>query len=258
MPILTEIATTLMTERYGIDAGFARARYLETAGADFATQLEEIFPSHASNADVAAEFEQRQERALRGARPFDDAMPTLQLLRTKSVRQFVCSSTRDELVGAALERTALIACLDGWVGHRPGFDKALQIASVVREHGLDPATTLFIGGSPRDAEYARGGGVSFRGLGRGGDTVQFALLGVATAADLRSFVRAWDRAGRAHRAARNGGAAADSAGERAGRDPARDHAPWAVSDPGQRKGEPPDPRGSQEPRAPLHRAGTRE
>ena len=224
MPILTEIATTLITERYGVDAGFARARYLETTGADFATQLEEIFPSHVSNADVAAEFEQRKERALRGTRPFDDAMPTLQLLRTKSVRQFVCSSTRDELVGAALERTGLIACLDGWVGHRPGFDKALQIASVVREHGLDATTTLFIGDSPRDAEYARGGGVSFRGLGRGGDTGQFALLGVAAAADLRSFVRAWDRAGRAVSAARNGGAAADSAGERAGRDPARGHA----------------------------------
>jgi 1L-myo-inositol 1-phosphate cytidylyltransferase / CDP-L-myo-inositol myo-inositolphosphotransferase len=206
MPTLTKIATALITERYAIDETFARASYLRTAGADFATQLEEIFPSHPQNAEAAADFELRKERALRSAQPFDDALPTLRLFRTKGVRQFVCSSTREALMGAALKHSGLIASLDGWIGYRPGLDKSRQIDSIVWEHGLDPARTLFVGDSPRDASYARIGEVAFRRLSRSGDTAPSAFLGDAVNADLHSLFRSWNRATRAARSASATGA----------------------------------------------------
>jgi CDP-L-myo-inositol myo-inositolphosphotransferase len=194
MPALTAIATELIAAHDGIDAAAARARYLETVGADFATQLDEIVPSHPSNAEVAERFELRKELALEGVRPFGDVVPALRALRARGVRQFVCSSTRRELVSSSLVRAGLLPWLDGWTGYRPGHDKSRQIASLLREHGLDATKTLFVGDSSRDTAYARGGGVAFRGLSRTDDGLRFARLGVEFDPDLRSLVRAWDRA----------------------------------------------------------------
>ena len=203
MPTLTAIATALITEQYGIDVEVARRRYLETAGTDFATQLEELFPSHLANGEVGAEFERRKEHALRDVRPFAEAMPTLRRFQSEGVRQFVCSSTCDHLVVAALQRTGLLACLDGWTGYDAGFDKGLQIRSLVAEHGLDSARTLFLGDSPRDSDYARRGGVTFRGIARSHDAKPFLRMGAEASTDLRSIVRAWRRARRAVDAARS-------------------------------------------------------
>ena len=123
MPALTAIATALMTERYGIDVEVARRRYLQTTGADFATQLEELFPSHPANGKVAAEFERRKERALRDARPFVEAMPTLSRFRSEGVRQFVCSSslsprTRDARGSRKRTSSPISRSVKGHRGHR--------------------------------------------------------------------------------------------------------------------------------------------
>ena len=202
MPALTEIATELIAQRYEVSAEAARCRYLETTGADFATQLEELFPKHPANADISAAFELRKAQALDRTSPFDDALPTLRRFRSRGVRQFVCSSTRHELVAASLRRSGLVRWLDGYIGHQPGRDKARQIGKLVNEHGLDPRMTLFVGDSPRDADFARSAGVRFRGVSRRGEALRLARLGADVGPDLRSLVREWERARRAARAAR--------------------------------------------------------
>ncbi|MEX2230128.1 MAG: HAD family hydrolase [Dehalococcoidia bacterium] len=210
MPALTAIATTLVATSYGTDADVARERYLATVGADFATQLAEMYPGHPANEGVAAAFERRKDEVVSSHRLFDDSLATLQFFRAKGVRQFVCSSTRNELVGAALLGTGLLPYLDGWSGYQAGLDKSRQISRMVREHRLDPARTLFVGDAPRDTTYAQRAGVRFCGLARSIDGVEFARLGAAAAADLRSLTRSWESAARIRGAVSEGSRSAGS------------------------------------------------
>ena len=51
MPILADVATEVMEERFGTPRVLARELYLATCGLPFVKQLEEIFPEDPRNAD---------------------------------------------------------------------------------------------------------------------------------------------------------------------------------------------------------------
>lgn len=194
MPALTRQATGLLERHFGVTPGEARDRYTATAGADFATQLEEMFPAHPLNATVAVEFEAAKLNLLRDVRAFPDAQSALPFFASRGVRQFVCSSTRAELVRTALERSDLARFVEGQSGFRAGFGKSDQLRTLLHTYGLRPETTLFVGDSLRDAAFARRARTPFLGLARIFNDTQFGRLGATTVPNLSVLATRWDAA----------------------------------------------------------------
>ena len=155
MPFLTELATELITRNYSIKAARVRSRYLETSGLPFADQLEEMFPKHKRNAEVAEQFEARKSKGIFAQPLFRDAIPTLSYLKRKGINTFVCSSTRVELVEEYAARSGLQDQVDGVFGYKAGFDKGRQITAILQDHGLKPEEVVFVGDSKKDGEFAR-------------------------------------------------------------------------------------------------------
>ena len=190
MPFLTDLATEVLTQA-GMAQHEARRRYHETAGRDFASQLEELFPDRAENERDAAEFEAAKREGFLQRPVFDDARPALAFLRDRSVRRFLCSSTVPELVTEYLKHADLDAWFDDWTGFEPGFDKGEQVVSLLRRHGLDADDLLYVGDTPRDHELVASKGVHFVGLERSFPRPEFRRRGLRSVADLRQLVRWW-------------------------------------------------------------------
>src|SRR5262245_26643638 len=68
MPILADLATEVMEERFGMPRVLARELYLATCGLPFVKQLEQIFPGDPRNAEASAIFEQRKPARSGGVR----------------------------------------------------------------------------------------------------------------------------------------------------------------------------------------------
>jgi phosphoglycolate phosphatase len=199
MPFLTGLATELLG-RYGLTAGDARRRYLSTVGIDFASQLEELFPGHPTNREVAAEFETRKRATFLRCRVFPDVTETLALLRRAGVRRFLCSSTTRDLVTAYVCAHGLDDDLDDYTGFERGCSKDRQLDLLVEKHRLPRDRVLFVGDAPRDAELLRRTGVHFIGVHRVVSADQFRLRGLHSVDDLAALTRLWQRDTRRRRA----------------------------------------------------------
>jgi len=98
MPFLTKLAVKLITANYSISKEEAKRRYLETTGVDFAGQLESIFPNHPDNQKMAADFEERKLGGIFDHPVFPNVIPTLKYFRSKNIKTFICSSTKQEII----------------------------------------------------------------------------------------------------------------------------------------------------------------
>ena len=185
MPFLTGIATPLLARNYGISLADAAERYRDTSGADFATQVAEMFPAHPANAAVVAEFEAAKAAAILTYPPFKEAVPTLRALGGRGLRRFIVSSSSHETVKAYASRHGLEQWVDGLYGSVTKGDKAEQLASVLRDHGLNGSEVVFVGDSPRDRDVAQKAGAQFVGIG--GDRVSWDM-GVATVPHLSALI----------------------------------------------------------------------
>ena len=194
MPALTERATALLQRRFDLDPAAARERYAATAGLDFATQLEEMFPGNRANSAVAAEFNAAKWELLPRVEPFADVRRSLDFFASRGIRQFVCSSTEASLVRATLEQSGLVASLEAYSGFRAEFDKGRQLRHLLRTHRLRPETTLFVGDSLRDSAFARGAGTRFLGLTRSFTASEFRCAGAESVQDLRALATRWEAA----------------------------------------------------------------
>ncbi len=193
MPFLSGLAVNLITANYAISSEEASRRYLETTGMDFGSQVEEIFPQHPKNRDVAATMEASKKRGIFGQPLFGEAIPTLMFLRERNVMRFICSSTQEEMVRQYAAKTGIDGLLDGCFGYSPGFTKGQQIEFILQHYRLDPNEVIFVGDSLVDYEFVREKGVRFIGICRLFEEQEFRGRGLFTVQDLTALTREWQQ-----------------------------------------------------------------
>ena len=166
MTFLTELAVGLISKNYNMPEDEAKSKYLATTGIDFAGQLDIIFPSHPKNTEVADTFEKRKREEVYDYPVFPEVIPTLDFLREKGVKTFICSSTKQEIISRYCRLNNIDGLMDDNFGFKPDFRKGDQIDFVMKSNGLNPANVLFVGDSLRDADFAGDKNVGFMGLTR--------------------------------------------------------------------------------------------
>ena len=194
MPVLTALATRLITERYHVSAAVAQRRYRDTTGLDFASQLERLFPNHPANFVVAARFDAAKRDEILPRPVFPEVRSALAFFRARGIQTFLCSSTTADIIAACVERHGLAGHFDATTGFRPGYSKDAQIAGLLEVHGIRPEEAVFIGDSLSDGAFARAAGVRFIGLQRIFTAAEFRARGLRSAADLAAVTRLWTKA----------------------------------------------------------------
>ena len=194
MPALTDLAVQLLSENYDISTEEAHTRYRETTGMDFASQMEVIFPGHPRNAEVVQAFEARKPHLVLDKPLFPEVVATLKLLKARGIRQFICSSTRAEIVAEYVTRQEIDGLFDRCFGYEPSFEKGKQVAFILRNWHLDPDRVLFVSDSPRDHEFVKNEGVRFVGIRRMFDEREFRERGLFSVEDLAALVQQWQSA----------------------------------------------------------------
>jgi phosphoglycolate phosphatase-like HAD superfamily hydrolase len=189
MGFLTDLAVGLIVDEFGLTRPEATDRYLATAGADFHSQLVELFPEVGATALIARRFETVRATWMPQCEMFTDVLPALEQLASAEVPVFVCSSTSVPLVQDFCRRHALqcrFTSIDGWM---PGHDKALQVARVIDLTGLRSDEIVFVADSRRDVDIARDIGTRFVGLVRNGAPDAFAGTGEHVVGSLLKLAR---------------------------------------------------------------------
>ena len=194
MPFLSELAVGLLTEGYEISHTEARQRYLATTGMDFASQIEEIFPGHASNDAIAAAMESGKRAQMHEHPLFDEVIPVLKFFKARGVKRFVCSSTRETLVRQYTKRVGIDNLLSGCFGYRPGFAKGQQIEYILSHYNLRPEEVVFVGDSLMDYEFVKDSGVQFIAIRRLFEEHEFRGRGLFSVQDLTELASEWKRA----------------------------------------------------------------
>ncbi len=192
MPFLTGLAVELISQHYPIPRDVARQRYRATTGMDFAAQLERMFPDHPKNPHVARTFESRKRRGFLDHPIFPDALAALLHFRSRGVRRFVCSSTKQEILTEYVGANGIDHLLDGCFGHRAGLDKGQQVERILEEHHLEPSEVLFVGDSLLDWDFVKDKGVRFLGIRRIFDEQDFRRRGLSSLRDLTALTELWE------------------------------------------------------------------
>jgi phosphoglycolate phosphatase-like HAD superfamily hydrolase len=147
-----------------MDQRLARQEYLRTSGLPFSFQLEEIFPGHAKNSQVAGEFEASKQEGYWTAPFFSEVLSSLRSLQESGIRTAVSSNNGQEVVDRYLVRQGASDCFDLVLGYRPGFSKGKEhFEEVLRYFEVTPGEVLFVGDSLHDAQKATGFGFEFVG-----------------------------------------------------------------------------------------------
>ena len=194
MPALTDLAVQLLSDNYDISTGEAHTRYRETTGMDFASQMEMIFPGDPRNREVVETFEARKPQLVLDKPLFPEVVATLKLFTARGIRQFICSSTRAEIVTEYVARQEIDGLFDRCFGYEPSFEKGRQVASILRDWRLDPDRVLFVSDSLRDYEFVKDKGVRFVGIRRMFDEREFRQRGLFSVEDLATLAQQWQSA----------------------------------------------------------------
>ena len=184
MTFLTELAVGLISKNYNLQEDEAKSKYLATTGIDFAGQLDIIFPSHPKNTEVADTFEKRKREEVYDYPVFPEVIPTLDFLRDKGIKTFICSSTKQEIISRYCKLNDIDGLLDDNFGFKPDFRKGDQIDFVLKSYDLNPANVLFVGDSLKDADFAGEKNVGFMGLTRIFSDAQFKEKGAQSVGSL--------------------------------------------------------------------------
>ena len=187
MGAFADLAARLMVESYGMDRQVARQEYLRTSGLPFCFQLEEIFPDHPKNIQVAEKFEATKQEGYWSAPFFGEVLSALKALQESGVRTAVSSNNGQEVVERYLAVQGAADCFDLVLGYRPGFSKGKEhFAEVLRYFGVSAGDVLFVGDSLHDGEKAKDFGFDF--VGRAGtfsrERFQEVFPGVTVVEDL--------------------------------------------------------------------------
>ena len=184
MTFLTELAVGLISKNYNLPEDEAKSKYLATTGIDFAGQLDIIFPNHPKNTEVANTFEKRKREEVYDYPVFPEVIPTLDFLRDRGIKTFICSSTKQEIISRYCKLNNIDGLLDDNFGFKPDFKKGDQIDFVLKSYDLNPDNVLFVGDSLRDADFAGDKNVWFMGLTRIFSEAQFREKGAQSVGSL--------------------------------------------------------------------------
>ena len=190
MPFLTKLAVKLITANYSISKEEAKRRYLETTGVDFAGQLESIFPNHPDNQKMAADFEERKLGGIFDHPVFPNVIPTLKYFRSKNIKTFICSSTKQEIITKYCQLNKIDILLDNLFGYKPNFKKVEQFDFILQHYKLQPDKVVFVADSLKDCDFARDKRINFIGISKIFKKKAFqkkGTLSVRSLADLTKF-----------------------------------------------------------------------
>ena len=115
------------------------------------------FVPHVAPAQLEAWFHERFAECQESVVPLPHARELLEFCAHRSLRIFLFSAVHERHLGTQIEAT----------GFRPYFervyggiaDKRTQILGLLRDNGLDPATTVFVGDMQHDIDTAKAGGI---------------------------------------------------------------------------------------------------
>lgn len=162
MEAFANIAAEVMPKRLPIDSETARRRYLETSGIPFFQQLELLFPDDPANASTAEEFELAKLEGYLDEPLFEDAVETVQHLRSRGIKVVVSSNNFQNLVDRFVGETGIE--FDMVLGFKQNFAKgADHFAHIIETLGVDREKIAFIGDSIKDGERAQNFGIDFIG-----------------------------------------------------------------------------------------------
>ncbi len=160
MSFLTQQATDLLVEQYGMDRGKARRAYIETTGLPFVKQMELIFPGDARNESTVSSYEARKRENLLEFDLFPDAPGALEKIRHKGIKVCVSSGNYEDVIAEIVRFRGLE--LDLVMGFRPGFQKGLDHFRFAMEtFGTAPDAVVFVGDSRKDGLAAQAAGIRF-------------------------------------------------------------------------------------------------
>jgi len=163
MPVLTELATEVMSGVYGLPRALGRELYLATCGLPFIQQLEDIFPGDPRNPTASDIFEGRKPSRCSMARMPEDTRAALRDLRSRGVRIAVSSNNGRENVETFARLSGFPFDLVMGYGH--GLSKGRpHIEMAERTFGVDRQEMLFVGDSLHDGEIAYLAKIPFVGL----------------------------------------------------------------------------------------------
>jgi phosphoglycolate phosphatase-like HAD superfamily hydrolase len=158
---------------------------------DFASQMEQIFPGHPKNREVIDAFETKKREGLLDHPLFPEVIPTLDFFNSRNIKQFVCTSTKSELLSQYVKKYKIADRVDAYFGYEPDFGKDRQIEFVLEQHDLEPEEVIFVGDSLRDGDFAKGREVPFIGIRRIVDENAFQQRGLPSVQDLTELTRLW-------------------------------------------------------------------
>jgi phosphoglycolate phosphatase-like HAD superfamily hydrolase len=163
MPILADLAATVITETYGMPRSLARELYLATCGLPFFQQLEAICPGDARNAAASTRFEAAKPALCRSAHMPNDTRRALITLQGRGVRIVVSSNNGTQNVEwfAADSGFAFDLALGFGGGLAKGGPHIIRAEEVFRARR---AEMVFVGDSLHDGDIAAREGVAFIGV----------------------------------------------------------------------------------------------
>ncbi|MBC8487221.1 MAG: HAD family hydrolase, partial [Bacteroidetes bacterium] len=192
MPFLTELAVKLITANYAISKEEAERRYLDTTGIDFASQLESIFPNHPNNPEVASIFEERKLEGIFDHPVFPDVIPTLKYFRSKKIKTFICSSTKQEIITKYNRLNKIDVLLDNLFGYEQNFKKGEQIDFILQHYKLQPDKVLFVADSLKDYDFTKDKKIEFIGISKIFEKKEFQKKGALSVSCLTDLTKLFD------------------------------------------------------------------
>jgi phosphoglycolate phosphatase-like HAD superfamily hydrolase len=155
--------------------------------------MQQLFPNDPRNRHVVATFEARKLQHILDKPLFPEVVPTMTLFKSKDVRRFICSSTKQEVIAEYARKTGIGDLVDGCFVYLPGFGKGKQIEFIVESFGLNPERVLFVGDSLKDHDFVEDQRVRFIGIRRMFDQREFQQRGLFSVQDLTALSQLWDQ-----------------------------------------------------------------
>jgi phosphoglycolate phosphatase-like HAD superfamily hydrolase len=163
MPILADLAATVITDEFGMPRSLARELYLATCGLPFCQQLEAICAGDARNAAAADRFEAAKPALCRSARMPADTRRALITLQGRGVRIVVSSNNGTDNVAAFAADSGF--AFDLALGYGDGLAKGgPHIARAEQVFRASRGEMVFVGDSLHDGEIAAVESLPFVGV----------------------------------------------------------------------------------------------
>lgn len=161
MERLTEIASKVMAQCFGISVEEGKRLYQTTSGLPFSEQLKILYPSEKKKTEQAAnDFETKKRETYFEEPIFEDTLETIRYLKEKGYTVIISSNSAHELVEEFIKQLN-IPC-DLALGYKENFAKGLDhFLYILNRFGIDKSQIVFIGDSLKDAEKAYACGIDF-------------------------------------------------------------------------------------------------